>query len=365
MNRTILILNSAQSRYPRGDDPWVKATLRAFEQIAGKEAAVITSTDPLMWSFGTYLAAEHGMHIRHIVPDFDPNQSAAAFDAILAFFGIPRERAIPLYLESQRSLSRTDVWRLRDLTALNAADIIYPVSIRPGGRLDTMLRTESIKAEIRNNFRVPWHSTARRTPIYDLLKTELNPLPAGDWLVHWTRTSPGSWPGETEAAFFRDMLARPAIYVRSARETLIRILREKFIRASSWKIFGQIPVVSLTENTPQTAVTLMKWRKRFIRYTYEPYGIAVRRQFLEPSGARRVVYSEHGRVPDPDAWMVQSPGEFADWTREREWRFPGDLQLTGIKGRDWFIIVPRKEDSEYVEKQCEGIERRVFVLFEG
>ena len=367
MNRTpvVLILNSAQSRYPRGNDPWVKATVRAFEQLAGRDISVITSADPLMWNFSAWLASEHGMYIRHIVPDFDPTKAAAAFEETLAVFGIPREHASPLYLTSPRSLTRTDMWHLRDLTALKTADIIYPVSLRPGGRLDSMLRTEPVKAEIRNTFGISWRTADRRTPVYDLLEAELHPLPAENWLVHWTRSSPGPWPGESEAAFFRDMLAHPSIYVRSARETLIRILREKYIRASSWKIPGQVPVVSLTENTPETAVTLMKWRKRFIRYTYEPYGIAIRRQHLESIGARRVVYAGHANAPDADAWMYQSPGEFADWTREREWRYPGDLQISTLGGKNWFVIVPRGEDREYAEKQCGGIEEKMFVLFGG
>jgi hypothetical protein len=157
------------------------------------------------------------------------------------------------------------------------------------------------------------------------------------------------------------MLARPTRYVRSARETLVRILRERSIRASSWKIPGQVPVVSLTENTPETAITLMKWRKRFVRYTYEPYGIAICRDALE--SARYVIYADHANAPDPDAWMFQSPGEFADWTREREWRHPGDIGIDALGGKHWFAIVPREDDRRYVEEQCEGMAGRVFVLF--
>ncbi len=366
MNRTILILNSAQSKYPRGDDPWVRATIRAFDQLSANDAVFLTSADPLMWSFAAWLAARHGVRIRHIIADYNPHRAKASFKKMLTTFDIREELAAPLYLKSGNSVSRADVWQLRDRTAIESAGVIYPVSIRPGGRLETLLRAEPIRAGIKQDFSINWRDgLRRRTPVYDLLKAAVNPLPAGDWLVHWTRSSPGPWPGETVADFFRDMLAHPAMHVRSARETLIRILNEKFIRASSWKIPGQVPVVSLTENTPETAITLMKWRKRFIRYTYEPYGIALRTSFLEPAGARKVIYTEHGTASDPDSWMFQSPGEFADWTREREWRFPGDLPLTGIKGRDWFIIVPRKEDKEYVESRCEGVAGRVFVLFGG
>lgn len=366
MNRNepaVLVLNSAQSKYPRGDDPWVRATVRAYEQLAGHEVTMVTSADPLMWSFGTFLAAGHGLRIRHVVPDYNPAQAAAAFDTTLSEFEILPERAELEPMATSRSLSRSDVWRMRDLTALQAADVIYPVSIRPGGRLETLLRTEPLHADVRHGFRIDWHdSLLRRTPAYDLLNARLNPLPSGNWLVHWTRTSPGPWPGETKAAFFRDMLARPSMYVRSARETLVHILRERAIRASSWKIPGQVPVVSLTENTPETAVTLMKWRKRFVRYTYEPYGIALHREYLESIGAQRVIYSEHANTPDDGAWMYQSPGMFADWTREREWRLAGDLSLGGLSGKDWFVVVPRKDDKDYVESHCEGLTGRVFVL---
>ena len=359
---TILILNSAQSRYPRGDDPWVEATVRAYARLAGGAATAITSTEPLMWDFGVFLAAEQGMNIRHIPPEYDPGRAEAMFGETVSAFGVDEGRAGPLYLKTQRGLSRGDVWRLRDITAIRAADVIYPVAIRPGGRLETMLQTEPLRAEVNNDFAIPWGTRIRRTPAYDFADAKLNPLPDGDWLVHWTRSSPGPWPGETAPEFFRDLLARPAVYVRSARETLVRILAKRVIRASSWKIPGQTPVVSLTENTPETAVTLMRWRKRFVRYTYEPYGVAIRREALARVGAKKVVYAVRAGDPGADAWKTQSPGVVSDWTREREWRHPGDVSLDALDPGDWFAIVPGQSDAAYLESAL-GADVRTFVLF--
>ena len=363
---TLLILNSAQSKYPRGDDPWVQATERAFSRLSEKPATVLTSISPLMWDFATYLAAEHDMRIRLVIPDYDRTEAASIFTDTITAFEIPATHASPLHLKSTRSLSRGDVWRLRDRTAILAADIIYPIAIRPGGRLENLLKHETNGADIRNEFSIDWRSgIRRRTPRYDFEGAVINPFPDGDWLVHWTRSSPGPWPGEKASEFFRDMLKRPAIYVRSARETLALILQERVIRASSWKISSATPVVSLTENTPETAVTLMRWRKRFVRYTYEPYGIAIRQGILADKGARKVAYAVRAGNPGENSWFTQSPGVVTDWTREHEWRFLGDIPLDRLDPRDWFAIVPGRSDASYLEGQPGGIPGRSMVLFQA
>jgi hypothetical protein len=199
-------------------------------------------------------------------------------------------------------------------------------------------------------------------PRYDFASSPVNKLQSGNWLVHWTRSSPGPWPGETASSFFRDMLAHPGIYVRSARDTLMKILAERVIKASSWKIPGAVPVVSLTENTPETALTLVKWRKRFVRYTYEPYGIAIRREALESSGARAVTYAVSAPGTEAGMWWYQSPGAVADCTREREWRHPGDIRLDTLDPKDWFPVVPGRSDAEDIGDTGTG---KTFVLFGG
>jgi hypothetical protein len=358
--KSVLVLNSAQSRYPRGCDPWVRATVAAFDRLAGTSAIAVVSSSPLMWDFAAFLAAGRGMRLRFFVPDFDRGAAERKYRQALTDLTIAHDRAEPVFLESSRAITKADVWRLRDINALHGADVIYPVAITPEGRLETLLRTETLNGEIRDTFRIAPSNTKQRMPRYDFANAPVHALPKGNWLVHWTRSSPGHWSGETAATFFRDMLASPEQYVRSARDTLMKILAERVIRASSWKIPGAVPVVSLTENTPETALTLMKWRKRFVRYTYEPYGIAIRLEALESSGARAVTYAVSAPGPDAGMWWYQSPGAVADWTREREWRHPGDIRLDAIDSRDWFPIVPGRSDTEYIEEKATG---RTVVLF--
>jgi hypothetical protein len=360
--KIVLVLNSAQSRYPRGGDAWVQATVAAFDRLAGTTAVALVSTSPLMWDFAAFLAAASGMRIRFIIPDFDRGNAERKYRQLLTDFTIAHDRAEPVFLDTPRAITKADVWRLRDLKALHMADVIYPVAITPEGRLDTLMRTESLKGEVRDTFRIDYSDKKPRMPRYDFASSSVNSLRPGNWLVHWTRSSPGPWPGETASSFFRDMLAQPDRYVRSARDTLMKILAERVIRSSTWKIPGTVPVVSLTENTPESALTLVKWRKRFVRYTYEPYGIAIRREALEPFGARAVTYAVSAPGPDMGMWWYQSPGAIADWTREQEWRHPGDIRLDAIDPKDWFPVVPGQPDAEYIGDTGIG---KTFVLFGG
>ena len=93
----------------------------------------------------------------------------------------------------------------------------------------------------------------------------------------------------------------------------------------------------------------MRWRKRFVRYTFEPYGIAVRREEAVRRGARKVAYRR--AVDGTDGCspvFVQSPGEQGDWTREREWRAEREFPLDNLDPEDCRVVVPDPDAAERV-----------------
>ena len=69
---------------------------------------------------------------------------------------------------------------------------------------------------------------------------------------------------ERSLEFYRDLLASPGSYVRSARNTLMRMLAERIIRGSTWKIPGGELAVSFTALPPPDTLPLMRWRKRYV-----------------------------------------------------------------------------------------------------
>jgi hypothetical protein len=260
-----------------------------------------------------------------------------------------------------RGLDRKRRWQLRDTTAIRLADLVAPVSIRPDGRLRELVQSVDPGVEVCNDFRVAWDKSCW-TPRYSFSGLTLRPRPEGEWLIHWTRASQGPWPGERIATFFAGMLGNPAVYARSAGATLARILTEGLIRGSGWKMPGVERAVAFTALTPPEVLPLMRWRARFVRYTFEPYGIAIRRDALAGLGARVVAYRGGNGAENEDRLFIHAEGGRTDWKREKEWRFRGDLALDGIDRRDLIALVPGPSAAEELRRSI-GEEIAVHELF--
>jgi len=360
----VLILNSAQSKYPVGADPWIQATVGALDTLSARPVVVLSSTGPGMWDLVTALASARHIVLLVLITDDDSPRGRKEFNRIIGEFAIDRETATPFFAGFPHCRSAKDLWKKRDVAALGAADIMYPVSIRPGGRLATLLRDPDISRKVSDEFRIPWGGSRLKShrPSYDLGGQSFNPFPPGDWLIHWTRAAQGPWPGEKAWEFYRDLIDHPERYVRSARDTLMRMLLEGIIRGSSWKIPGGERSVSFTSLPPKAAVALMRWRKRFVRYSFEPYGIAIRRDVLVNLGARPIRYAQRGNALRDEGLFVQSPGEKGDWTREQEWRIRGDMALDDLKASDFIVVVPEARDAEDLAGYPLCCEVRVHVL---
>ena len=358
----ILILNSAHSKYPEGSDSWIQATVRAVRSLAEQGAHILCSTEPSPWDIVTYLAGINSMSIRLIIMAGDDETGYREFERLRDEFTLDKIRTSPLFLGEQCPRRHKNAWKFRDRFALENADVVYPVSIRPGGRLDTLLSENNAGAEIRNSFSIPWSVQKQKTR-RGFTGHSLNPFPPGNWLVHWSRASKGPWPGEKAWEFYRDLIAHPDIYVRSAYETLIRILTEQKIRGSSWHLPAGRFAVSFTSLEPENAVQLMRWRKRFVQYTFEPYGIGIKRNVLAEMGGFEVRYEKPPHdVSAGKNIFYQSPGERGDWTKEKEWRVPGDCKLDEIDRNDMLIIVPDKSFAEKVQPRIDK-DFKIHILF--
>jgi hypothetical protein len=292
-----------------------------------------------------------------VVPDADTESGLASYEGIVEQYRLDRSLATPVFLPSALSRAK-DMWRLRDRTAFERAGTIVPVSIRPGGRLDTLIGEFSGKTLRMDTHRTVWRREKRHS-LPDL-SGGVRSLPCGDWLVHWTRSCSGPWPGEHAYDFFRDLLDCPGVYVRSALATLARMLREGVIRGSSWRMPGNAEAVSFSALGMNEAMPLMRWRSRYVRYSFEPYGIAVRRSALESLGGHPVTYTTRlsRATCGEESLFIQSPGEHTDWRGEREWRVRGDVRLGMLDSGDFMAVVP---DASAKRSVIEGAGRDIAV----
>jgi len=195
--------------------------------------------------------------------------------------------------------------------------------------------------------------TCRQNCTRTCVLTWLSDGAASGYLVHYTRSCPGPWPGQTIAEYCRSLIEGRGDAGHSGFDALNRILRERLIRGSSRMIRGTTPVVSFTERFPHDIAHLIKWRTGLARWTFEPYGIAIRKEALLNLGATQVIYGEekvYAALPVEERYRFQLVDPACkDWSEEREWRLQGSLGLEVIKLDDIIILVRTVREAAMIE----------------
>lgn len=329
----VAILNSRQSKTPVGNDPWVKATISAVAHAAKSGWTIVSSYGLNTWELVTWAAGRHSANLILVCPDDITDDQKSDF---MHRFDLRADSVEwkPVPHSEQRSRTK-DWWEGRDEAVTWLADTLMPVSIRRGGRLESVLDSREADTII-HQFRVRYSGSPHHLH-FDLRPDSVSPelrTWGSDWLIHWTRACNGPWPGESEAEYYAAMVSSEDEYCRTGSKTLSRILRERRIRASSWRIGAGVPVVGLTEHSPIESLKLMHWRPRWSRWSIEPYGIAIHRGASQAVGLRPVQYtgnSDWDSLPESAKPYSHVRGKKADiWPAEREWRVAGDIDLTTI-----------------------------------
>lgn len=177
-----------------------------------------------------------------------------------------------------------------------------------------------------------------------------------DYLFHYTRACSGPWPGETYRQYLFDLLELQGLLGErapaggTALGTLVRIAREGVLRASGRMVRSRTAVVCWSSLPPRELPKIRKWRRALVRWTVEPYGVAVRRDILRALGAKPAVYGgEHtyARLSDSEKYRFQLSRSTptGSWRHEREWRVRGDLDLSTLKPGEGFLFVRTEEEK--------------------
>ena len=176
-----------------------------------------------------------------------------------------------------------------------------------------------------------------------------------DYLYHYTRSDPGPWPGQSYRDYLEGLFNEGPLAEHTALETLVRIMVEGRIRASSRIVRGDQAVISWTSRPPSELGAIRRWNPALIRWTFAPYGLAVRRSVLRKEGAKPAVYGasavyEKLKPSERYRFQLHEPPR-CSWKIEREWRLPYDLELTGIALDDAFGFVPAISDVKAMERE--------------
>ncbi len=190
------------------------------------------------------------------------------------------------------------------------------------------------------------------SPILALADLPREPDP-GAFLIHCTRGTHAPWPDQTRDDYLDDLILDREAAIHTPLATLHKILLERRLRATSWAIRGGTPVVCFTAAELTALGQLRAFRPHRHRWDFEPFGIGIARRWLVPRGTRPVVYGDEAcwqGLSDDQRPFFQcrrggQRGQF-DWSREQEWRHPGDVDLTNVPVADAFVFVPSPRDAD-------------------
>ncbi len=174
-----------------------------------------------------------------------------------------------------------------------------------------------------------------------------------NYLVHWTRTFYGPWPGESRADYYQAVVQSRGEYCRTAFKTLIRVLQEDKIRGSDKIYRGHFRAISFTELELEEAIKLMRWDNRRTGYLLEPFGIAIDKQTAKELGAHPVIYdlpTTYKYLNSEQKLFFQSKGQKEIWEQEKEWRIIGDIDLSKIPTEKCLVITHKKQQIPLIEK---------------
>jgi hypothetical protein len=363
-HKKAVILNSRQNLRPNGSDPWIKQARMAVDDAISNGYTLLTSIGMNSWEITLYLASQKKANTIVYAPLASDESIEKVQNYYINEFSLNNKTTAWLFIEIENpKKDKHKFQKERDSKIISDADIVYPVSIRPNGNMEKMI--ESAKAEIIDKFQIPYKIPNRKHAV-EFDSDRINPnidKQVQNHLIHWTRASNHPWPGETLYSFYKSIISSDNDYCRSGLNTLIRILSEQKLRASSRHLKKGIRAVAFSQLNPSKAINLMKWRSRYHEMSFEPYGIAIENTTAEKNGIKKVYYGnpEMRNYLEPDKRpYFQSIGRIGNWSPEKEYRHIGDIDLSSINKKLITAIVLYPRDIEIVKNVFNG---RVLSLY--
>ncbi|HEX7344431.1 MAG TPA: hypothetical protein VF398_09210 [bacterium] len=347
----LTILNSRQSPRISRTSKWIEQTLKILRQFDPRHTALVSSLGMTTWDFLTWAGGRMGFPIILIFPagsaqNFNVVRTKAIMDLGLDDAKVLALRPIRAGLKSSPESDSA----LRDRWIIALTHWLIPISVRPGGHIEKYLSHADLNQEhVERNRQIPFEkSPVIKKPVVPKNIIIPESYRAAKFLIHWTRSCVGPWPGESRNDYFARIMDGDD-EAGSGLEALQRILQEGKIRASAHLIRGGYPVVPFTECPPEDLPKLISWRAGLRRWTLEPYGFALGKLRLIELGARPVIYgtpADFERLEERDQPFFQmADSRSGYWRDEREWRIMGDVNLRSFAMMDGVIFLPSAHES--------------------
>ncbi|MEJ5348265.1 MAG: hypothetical protein WHS46_06215 [Desulfosoma sp.] len=386
--------NSRKGKNTHGQDPWVLALRQVFEHMAKHPVGWVSSYQTPVYDLTSCWAQ---LYRKPLVLVAVPSRTRPVFQEWISYFPDLKPSWVLSCLPGRAACSPSRYVVCRDRLVAAIAQHFFVLAVRAQGNLAEVLWDElsfhpkhtwvfpcsKVSSETEGNRKIldsfphctqAWPQPSKsgvstpkpmHTPITRRSLSKPSSLQKEALLFHYTRSCPGPWPGQSRCAWAEDLLKAKPWADHTALDTLWHILSEGRVRASGRLIRHGIPVVSWTRVAPGDLSKLIRWNPALIRWTFEPYGIAVTKQVLQELGAKPVIYAreeDYAKISAKDRFRFQlhQPGRIS-WKREREWRLPADLFLDELDPETWWAFVPSHEEACRLQENLER-PRRIIPL---
>ena len=363
-NKLAAVFNSSQSKTPCGNDSWVEGSIAAVKNLIDLGYTIVTSLYLNTYELLVFLVSEYGGSQVIVSPVAGEDLGYNVYYKTVDQFRLDREKTAMVFVNPEtESKNPKSAWFKRDLAVAQMADLLMPVSIRPGGKLEKLM--SETKKDIDSDFRIDYARPLAKPPKYDFGKA-VYPEGGWDYITHWTRTHQGPWPGESKHDFYGRLLNSGSEYPNNAFNTLKNMIKKKKIYASSKRIRKSIRCIGFSDRDPESMLKWMRWLPKRVGWNFEPYGIAIKKEAAVKVGIRQAIYGDdelYEKLPENDKPYFQSKGmKNVDWSEENEWRKIGDLALIDIPGKDLAFIVWKKNEALELSN---SIDTKIISLYGG
>ena len=358
MSKSAAIILSRQCLRPSLSEPWVRKLIEAVGFVKREKLTLISSAGSRNWEIITACAALNSVPLRLLLPVSGSSSFELLKSKISRQFCLTEGRVTFDKIKNKNSsdLTPLQLASIRDETIINRADILIPVSVRPGGNMSKLLsESEADGKTIVREFETEYEKKKSKlayqidsSALSNKIK-ELEKL----YLVHWTRATNCRWPDENKLEFYK-MIFGSVRYRRTAFDTLRKILSGQSIMATSKNMPSNVKTVCFSALVPEEAIRLMKWRRRYNQMSFEPFGIGIERNYAIAHGIKEVRYyqpSQKKPADGQDNWWWQSAGKKTDWRNEKEFRYKGDFNFSKVPADKRLIFCHHKSQANFITNQ--------------
>ena len=360
IQRSAAILLSRQPLRPSGADAWVKQTRNAILWVQANSLVLHSSIGMQTWELITALASSEGIPLTLLIPAPTEEKYREMRRVVLKQFHLDKENVTfrALLPDKGEVYDKHKFMQERDRLIVGNADVLLPLSVRPGGQMSRLLAEGRDEGKpIIGSWKVEYE-TREESLGYSIKEEYLTDeirCWGDEYLIHWTRGSNGPWPTEDAIDYYL-AIVRSKNYPRSGFDTLRGIVRKRRIVASSRNMPENTPTVSFSCLPPRELVGLITWRARRRLMSFEPYGIGLEREYALKLGIQPVHYynRDSDRPAEVPVWLTQSSGVKSDWRQEREYRYKGDFDFSVVP-KDRLIYFTRTRDEAAQLQAATGI----------